>query len=221
MLARLVRRRRGVLAERDLVRARLRVVMPARAERGRSGLVVPAKPRRKIAPVRIAEALDEAIDLARPLGAQRHIAIEKDLGNCAGQYVLADRQRLLQVLLNLLSNATKYNRYGGSVNLSCELRSPDMVRIGISDTGPGIARHAQARLFTPFERLTAAESGIEGAGLGLAVSKTLVEAMGGSIGVETVAGRGSTFWIDLRATPTPEEELEFEATTRQHTETLQ
>ena len=178
-------------AGRHLLRIINEVLDIAGIETGRQTLL--------LRPVSIEEALVEACDLARPLGAQHNIHIQMDLGNCSGQYILADRQRLHQVLLNLLSNATKYNREGGSVIVTCGLRPEGIVRIGVSDTGPGIAPEALAKLFVPFERLAAAESGVEGTGLGLSVSKSFVEAMHGAIGVETVAGAGATFWIDLRA----------------------
>jgi len=159
-------------------------------------------------PVSVAEALGAACDQVRPLGAPRDINIRVDLVSCAGQYVLADRQRLHQVLLNLLSNATKYNCEGGSVTVTCQSRTAGRVRIGIRDTGPGIPSDGLPKLFTPFERLAAAESGIEGTGLGLSVSKSFIEAMHGSIGVETTVGAGSTFWIDLRAAAIPASEPE-------------
>ncbi|HUZ40095.1 MAG TPA: PAS domain S-box protein [Acidimicrobiales bacterium] len=110
--------------------------------------------------------------------------------------VLGDQQRLKQVLLNLLSNAIKYNRPQGSVTISCT-QQHNGVRLSVSDTGPGISLGLQARLFTPFDRLDAETSGIEGTGLGLALSKGLVEAIGGTMGVDSEVGKGSTFWIEL------------------------
>ena len=112
--------------------------------------------------------------------------------------MLADRQRLSQVLLNLLSNAVKYNRTGGTVSVSC---SPAVragfVRLGVTDTGHGLDAAALDKLFTPFERLGAEHTNVEGTGIGLALSKRLVEAMGGSIGVDSIPGRGSTFFVEL------------------------
>ena len=101
-------------------------------------------------------------------------------------------------MLNLLSNAVKYNRTGGTVTLSCEpgTRS-DHLRLAISDTGPGISPANLDKLFTPFERLGAEHSGVEGTGIGLALSKRLVEAMDGVIGVESTVGRGSKFYLEL------------------------
>ncbi len=125
--------------------------------------------------------------------------------------IWSDEQRLRQVLFNLLSNAIKYNQEGGSVVLSSELVSPGKLRIKISDTGLGIPPEGLAKLFVPFERLDQAYGEVQGTGLGLVISRRLVEAMGGTLGVESQPGHGSTFWIEL-AVPaeqlhTPEEVL--------------
>jgi PAS domain S-box-containing protein len=110
--------------------------------------------------------------------------------------VRADPQHLKQVLLNLLTNAIKYNRAGGTVTLSSRAAS-GRVRLSVTDTGPGIAPELHERLFAPFDRLDADARGIEGTGLGLALSKGLMEAIGGSIGVESTTGAGATFWLEL------------------------
>ena len=112
-------------------------------------------------------------------------------------HVLADRQRLQQVLLNLLSNAVKYNRRGGAVTVSCEGAAGYRLRIHVSDTGPGIAPDKLERLFTPFDRLGAEATGVEGTGLGLALSKHLVDAMQGMMHVRSQVGMGSTFSVEL------------------------
>src|SRR5690606_3952004 len=113
-------------------------------------------------------------------------------------FVRADRQRFVQVLLNLLSNAVKYNRSQGTVSVLCEAtEGDDVVRIGIRDTGPGIPAEKVERLFIPFDRLGAEQSQEEGTGLGLALSKRLVEAMDGALEVESEVGEGSTFWVEL------------------------
>jgi signal transduction histidine kinase len=112
--------------------------------------------------------------------------------------VAADRQRLTQVLLNLLSNAVKYNRYGGRVHVAAA-RDGEAVRISVTDTGSGIAPDDLERVFRPFERLGAEDTDVEGSGIGLALSRRLVEAMGGTIGVDTEVDRGSTFWVELAA----------------------
>jgi signal transduction histidine kinase len=111
--------------------------------------------------------------------------------------VLADRRRLRQVLLNLLSNAVKYNRPGGRVALSCDEGGAGGVRVHVADTGRGIRPEHLDLVFTPFERLDAAQASVDGVGLGLALSRRLAEAMGGSITVQSAHGEGSTFTLEL------------------------
>ena len=112
--------------------------------------------------------------------------------------MVADRQRLSQILLNLLSNAVKYNREAGSVTVGFETASRDALRINVTDTGSGIPPQKLRLLFRPFERLGAESTAIEGTGLGLTLSRGLAEAMGGSVGVVSRMGTGSTFWVELR-----------------------
>jgi PAS domain S-box-containing protein len=118
-------------------------------------------------------------------------------------FVEADRTRLKQVLLNLLSNALKYNRAGGSVAVTVTAPAPRRVRISVRDTGEGLPADKVAQLFESFNRLGQEASIEEGTGIGLVVSKRLVELMGGVIGVESAVGVGSVFWIELVAAPTP------------------
>src|ERR1051326_7839376 len=153
-------------------------------------------------PVRISHALQQALDLVSPLAASHGIAVHAQAAADASWFVLADQQRLSQVLLNLLSNAVKYNRHGGRVDVSCQSTN-DRVRLSISDTGRGISAASLSKLFSPFERLEAEQSGIEGTGLGLALSKRLMEAMGGTIGVQSAIDKGSTFWIELQKLEDP------------------
>jgi signal transduction histidine kinase/CheY-like chemotaxis protein len=146
------------------------------------------------------EGVAEAIALVRPLAAERDITVECRVPRTPELLVVADKLRLRQVLLNLLSNAVKYNRRGGTVTVEVVEppdSSPDMVRTRVHDTGRGIAPDHIARLFVPFDRLGAETTGTPGAGLGLALTKGLVESMGGAIGVDTTLGVGSTFWFDL------------------------
>jgi PAS domain S-box-containing protein len=156
-------------------------------------------------PVAVAEIIEQVVRLIRPLGAVRHIEVVARPTAAQDRYVRADRQRLTQIMLNLMSNAIKYNREGGRVTVSCEDAGEGRVRINVADTGAGIHPEKLALLFTPFERLGADQTGIEGTGLGLALSRGLAEAMGGKLGVLSEIDRGSTFWLELmRAQPNPE-----------------
>jgi len=112
-----------------------------------------------------------------------------------------DGTRLKQVLLNLLSNALKYNSPEGSITLSCETLPDSFFRIKVSDTGIGIPLKNQSDLFTPFERLGHDNSNIEGTGIGLTISKRIIETMGGRINFKSVEGKGSEFWVDVPITP--------------------
>ena len=164
-------------------------------------------------PVSVPEVVEQIVKLMRPLGAMKRVDVQADPSTEADRYVKADRLRLNQILLNLMSNAVKYNREGGHVTLSCEDREGGRVRLSVTDTGAGIRPEKLALLFTPFERLGAEKTGIEGTGLGLALSRGLAEAMGGQIGVRSEIDRGSTFWIDLSCvTPGLDEGAAVEAT---------
>ena len=163
------------------------------------------------------EALDLAQSIRQALDMMRPIAVAAGIQMCdaakldSNQYVKADRQRLQQVLLNLLSNAIKYNRPGGKVEIFCENVAPDTVRISISDTGTGIPPELQSRVFAPFDRLHADQTDVQGTGLGLALSRKLIELMGGHIGFESEPASGSTFWIDLPLTEDPSKRIEPES----------
>lgn len=141
--------------------------------------------------------LDDAMGLMRPLAESLGVELHPpELAPGAG-YVFADNQRLKQVVINLLSNAIKYNRVSGAVRVSVAQAPGDRVRVLVADTGRGLDRAAIAKLFVPFERLDAAAFGIEGTVLGLALSRSLVEAMGGTIAVESTPGAGTTFTVEL------------------------
>jgi CheY-like chemotaxis protein len=112
-------------------------------------------------------------------------------------FVLADRTRVKQILINLLFNAIKYNKPGGTVVVDCAGSPPSSMRISVRDTGEGLSPEKLAQLFQPFNRL-GKEAGIEeGTGIGLVVTKRLVELMGGTIGVDSTVGTGTVFWVDL------------------------
>jgi signal transduction histidine kinase len=148
-----------------------------------------------IEPVPVRGVVADALDLMRPLSAA--YGVHLDPPPPAIQHVFADPRRLRQVLLNLLSNAVKYNHPAGKVSVGIDAQPGDRLRICIRDTGRGIADYDMGRLFTPFQRLDAAQAGIEGAGLGLALSRQLIEAMGGTIGATSAPGEGSVFWVEL------------------------
>ncbi len=148
-------------------------------------------------PVALQALLADCLALIRPQAEARGIHIAAPAADCDAQ-VQADRTRLKQVLLNLLSNAVKYNRPEGHVSVTCK-HLGGAIQIRIDDSGPGLSPAQQARLFKPFERLGADSTGIEGTGIGLALSKRLMEAMDGDIGVDSTPGAGSTFWLRLPA----------------------
>ena len=166
-----------------------------------------------IEPVQVSSLLREAMDLLRPLAAERHIELQLEPAIDPTWHVMADCQRLKQVLLNILGNGIKYNRNGGKVIVSCA-RTADDCQIRVTDTGPGVSSENMSRLFTPFDRLGAEQSQIEGTGLGLAVSKRLVEAMGGKIEVASSRGSGSTFSVTLASTEAPARQRAGEEGTR-------
>ena len=156
-------------------------------------------------PVKLNEALESASDLIRPLAEKRGISIQIKVPSSRDVFVTADRQRLKQVLLNLLSNAVKYNREGGQIHVTASLLLDGYLHLAVRDTGNGIPPEKMQRLFIPFDRLELDPAIVEGTGLGLALSKGLVEAMGGRIGAHSVVGEGSTFWLDLQLTSNQKE----------------
>jgi signal transduction histidine kinase len=141
--------------------------------------------------------LEEAMDLMRPLADSTAIVIHPPAPVPGAAHVYADGQRLKQVAINLLSNAIKYNHAGGNVHVTVDEVEDGRVRIAVTDTGRGMDESSIAKLFTPFERLDAAAAGIDGTGLGLALSRSLVEAMGGVVDCTSEVGVGSTFWVEL------------------------
>ncbi len=144
----------------------------------------------------LATLAQEAADLLRPLADRQSIELRLT-PKLAGLVVLADRQRLRQVLINLLSNAVKYNRPGGVAEIDAE-PGGDQVLVAVRDTGVGIRSELLPRLFAPFERLEAEQAGVEGTGLGLALSRQLMLHMGGDIEVRSVLGQGSVFTLRLQ-----------------------
>jgi len=170
----------------------------ARIEAGRMSL--------SLEPIEVGAVVREAWELVKHRADQQSITLVEDRASDCDVKVTADQQRLKQVVLNLLSNAVKYNEPQGTVTVRCSrgMTGANRLRISVIDTGRGIPEEALGRLFQPFERLGAETSGIEGTGIGLAVSRGLVEAMEGEIGVDSTLGEGSTFWFELPLDPDQE-----------------
>ncbi len=154
-------------------------------------------------PVSLAEVMNDCQTLVGPQADNRGITITCTPLESA-DFIEADRTRAKQVLINLLSNAIKYNRSGGAVTVSWALVDPDSIRISIQDTGFGIAAEQLAHLFQPFNRLGKESGPVEGTGIGLVVTKRLIELMGGAIGVDSTVGVGSVFWIEFKRTTAPD-----------------
>jgi len=146
-----------------------------------------------------ADIILECVGLVQPLIRERTIRLETDVSNAQGIYLWADTKLVRQILLNLLTNAIKYNREHGSVLISCHHTESGTVQISVADTGIGIPSHMQSSLFEPFNRLQHYNSAIEGTGIGLVISKKLAERMDGSIGFRSQTDQGSTFWVELPA----------------------
>jgi signal transduction histidine kinase/ActR/RegA family two-component response regulator len=148
-------------------------------------------------PVTLSDTLAECRDMIAPLAAGRRIRML--FPETCGAVVLADRTRLKQVLLNLLSNAVKYNRETGAVVLDCAMAGAGRLRLSVQDTGMGLGPDQVDALFQPFNRLGQESGAQEGTGIGLVVTRRLVELMGGAIGVSSSPGVGSVFWIELQS----------------------
>ncbi|HTB10372.1 MAG TPA: PAS domain S-box protein [Bryobacteraceae bacterium] len=160
-------------------------------------------------PTSLAEVMLECQAMIEPQAQQRGIKMIFPRSGVAN-FVDADRTRLKQVLINLLSNAIKYNKPNGTVVVECAMSSPERMRISVRDTGAGLPPDMLLQLFQPFNRLGQERSREEGTGIGLVMSKRLVELMGGEIGVESAVGLGSVFWFELDSTVEPQLEADME-----------
>jgi signal transduction histidine kinase/ActR/RegA family two-component response regulator len=154
-------------------------------------------------PVSLVEVMLECRAMIEPQAQKRGIRMSFPLFEIP-QFITADRTRVKQVLINLLFNAIKYNKPGGAVAVECRPAPPASIRISVRDTGAGLSPEQLAQLFEPFNRLGKESGAEEGTGIGLVVTKRLVELMGGVIGVDSVVGEGSVFWIEMALTSAPQ-----------------
>ncbi|MDP2001194.1 MAG: ATP-binding protein, partial [Rhodoferax sp.] len=154
-------------------------------------------------PTPLSDVLDDCQTMIEPMAHKRQISLHfpKLDASC---FVGADRTRIKQVLINLLSNAIKYNRMGGSVTVTCSKRAKNRLRISVRDTGEGLSPSDVAQLFQPFNRLGKESSDEQGTGIGLVVSKRLMEQMDGEMGVSSTLGSGTVFWIELDLAGAPQ-----------------
>jgi signal transduction histidine kinase/ActR/RegA family two-component response regulator len=164
----------------------------ARIESGDLGL--------SLEPVLVRPVIEECSRLMAPIAAGRSIRIIQD-GVHPALAVFADRQRLAQILVNLISNAVKYNHRDGSITISCGAEAGGQARIVVTDTGPGLAPEDLERIFVAFERLGAEQTEVEGTGIGLPLARALAEAMGGHLAASSVLGQGAAFTVSLPRAP--------------------
>lgn len=183
---------RILVAGRHLLNLINELIDTARVESGELTL--------SVEPVTVGPLIQETVQLFLPLATDRSVAIRHERTD-QPLTVYADQQRLRQVLVNLMSNAVKYNRYGGTITVTCQAEGANRVGITVADTGPGLTSDDLQRLFVPFDRLGHEESGVEGTGIGLPLAKALTEAMGGQLSVTSILGEGSVFTIALRRAP--------------------
>ena len=153
-------------------------------------------------PMSLNEVMSDCQAMIEPQAQKSGIQLTFPQFDCS-YFVKADRTRVKQILINLLSNSIKYNRAGGTVVVNYIANTAERIRISITDTGEGLSGENLAQLFQPFNRLGRETGTEEGTGIGLVVSKRLVELMGGAIGVESTVGKGSVFWIELNRTVAP------------------
>jgi PAS domain S-box-containing protein len=154
-------------------------------------------------PASLAEVMSECQAMMEPQAQQRGITMTFPQCDNIPFHLDADRTRVKQVLINLLSNAIKYNRERGTVEVICTVISPERVRISVKDTGAGLSPEKMTQLFQPFNRLGQESSAEQGTGIGLVMSKRVVEQMKGVIGASSTVGEGSVFWFELLLTPAP------------------
>jgi len=151
----------------------------------------------ELAPTHIGPIIEECINTVTPSANNRKLQLTYSIAECDRAVVNIDSMRLKQVILNLLTNAIKFNCIRGSIHVACDIITESVIRISVTDTGPGISKTNQEELFIPFNRLDADKKAIEGTGVGLALCKNIVTLMNGKIGIESTPGKGSCFWIEF------------------------
>ena len=151
----------------------------------------------QLSSIAISPIVNDCLSLILPRAKERQIRIEHDTFLFKNIYAMASEKELKQILLNLLSNAVKYNKDSGEISITSKVVSKKRIRLIIKDTGIGLTEKQVERLFVPFERLGREKSTIEGTGIGLSITKRLVEALGGNIGVVSKENEGSSFWVEL------------------------
>ncbi|HEC28453.1 MAG TPA: HAMP domain-containing histidine kinase, partial [Gammaproteobacteria bacterium] len=155
------------------------------------------KPEIILEPILIYNVIMESVSLVRPLLEKKNIRLTWDSHKKNNWTISAERFRLKEVIINLLSNAIKYNSNNGEIIINCEVHD-DVLRLNISDTGPGLSAEQQQQIFEPFNRAGAENTSIEGAGIGLTITKRLTHLMGGEIGVISNVGSGCCFFVEFK-----------------------
>ena len=163
----------------------------------------------KIENIELASVISECLMLVKVQAEKRNIIVENFFTD-ENIFVKADRTRLKEILLNLLSNAVKYNKESGRITINVVKQGEEKLRLQIIDTGSGLSEEQQQVMFEPFARMGAEYTDVEGTGIGLTITKQLIEMMGGAIGVESKSDEGSTFWVELPRVKISAEELASE-----------
>ena len=146
---------------------------------------------------RLVDLLNDCLITIMPIAHKQEVKINNNINQTFTYRINVDKTRFRQIILNLLSNAIKYNKKNGEVEIDCIPVDDNILNISISDTGRGLTTEQQSHIFKPFDRAGAESSHIPGTGLGLVISKDLINKMGGTIGFESEAGKGSRFWIQI------------------------